>query len=507
MKIKKLLCIIFAFFPALCVFSENSALVASTAPEVKPVENTRQVEVGETTENSETNTVIAPIVPVVEPVETTSKSKTPTFTNGLIATAETLGSNVVLASFNRFVFQFDYAKTSWDSIYDNLSHQWVWNQDTFVVNQLGHPYQGSFYFASGRANNFNFYESIPFNFLGSVTWEYFAELDRQAFNDLICTTFGGAAIGEVFHRLYIEAASQKSIAAFLLSPMDALNSLITGNISVRDTKKGVTSLENFLTLGALFERTTSENKSYNFDDNIIGNIHAGFNLVYGNPFNSEKSIPFSYFLFDLDAGGTLNYYQVLANIEGNLFRFGTIYSEKSKFSASLAMTFKVDWTKITSYSVNGLGILFSTNNELKSGFSINQRLNLSGTFFATGDCYALYRDYIELPDDGKERRLYDYGAGFYARYNFCLSQKYFGKLALNALCLGLYDFETAVPSYAKKGATYITEATVSYEHIVRKNISLGAKGSYYFKYENNYGGENVSENIFSASLYSVRKIK
>lgn len=470
MKFKKLLCSIFTVFCAFYIFSEDDVTL------------------------------------VVEALETTEQQK-PTFINGLIATSETLGSNVILASFNRFVFQFDYAKTSWDSIYDNLSHQWVWDQDTFVVNQLGHPYQGSFYFAAGRANNFNFYQSIPFNILGSVTWEYFAELDRQAFNDLICTTFGGAAIGEVFHRLYIEAASQKSVAAFLLSPMDALNSLITGNVSVRDTKEGVTSLENFVNFGALFENTTSEHKNYNFNDNIIGNLYAGFNLVYGNPFSSEKSIPFSYFLFNLNAGGTLNYYQVRANIEGNLFRFGTIYSEKSKFSASLAMTFKVDWTKITSYSVNGLGILFSANNELNSGFFINQRLNLSGTFFATGDCYALYRDYISLPDDGKERRLYDYGAGFYARYNFCVTQKYFGKFALDALCLGLFDFETAVPSYAQKGATYITEISAFYEHVVRKNISLGAKGTYYFKYENNYGGENVNEHIFSASLYSTRKIK
>ena len=117
-------------------------------------------------------------VPVFTPV-------LPTFKSGLIATAETLGSNVLLSTFNRFILRADYAQISPESIYDNLTHCWVWDNDEFVVNQLGHPYQGSFYFAAGRANDFNFYESIGFALLGSVTWEYFAETERQSVNDLI----------------------------------------------------------------------------------------------------------------------------------------------------------------------------------------------------------------------------------------------------------------------------------------------------------------------------------
>ncbi len=431
----------------------------------------------------------------------------PTFKSGLIATAETLGSNVVLASFNRFILRADFAQISLDSIYDNLTHCWVWDNDEFVVNQLGHPYQGSFYFAAGRANNFNFYESIGYALLGSVTWEYFAETERQSVNDLICTPFGGAALGEVFHRLYIEASGAKSIFAFVVSPMDALNSLITGNSCVRDTKDGVTSFENFISLGGIAERTHSAEKSYDNNENINGNLHGGFSLIYGNPFRNEKSIPFSYFNFDLEGGGTIKYYEVKTNVEGSLFRLGTKYTEKSSFSSALAMTFKVDWTKLSSYSVNGLGLIFNSLSEFQNGFILEQKLNLSGTFFATGDCYALYRGYIKLPDDGIERRLYDYGVGFYGHYNFSARQNYFGRMNFNASILGFFDIETAVPSYAKKGSTYIAETALSYEHFVKKNVSLGLKGSYYFKHENNYGAENVDEHIISADLYLARKIK
>lgn len=46
----------------------------------------------------------------------------PTLKNGLTATAETLGSNILLAGFNRFVLRMDFAKISPESIKDNLTH-------------------------------------------------------------------------------------------------------------------------------------------------------------------------------------------------------------------------------------------------------------------------------------------------------------------------------------------------------------------------------------------------
>src|SRR5690349_1021104 len=36
--------------------------------------------------------------------------------------------------------------------WDNMEQGWVWDLDDFVVNQIGHPYQGSNYYSAGRAN-------------------------------------------------------------------------------------------------------------------------------------------------------------------------------------------------------------------------------------------------------------------------------------------------------------------------------------------------------------------
>src|SRR5690606_4394442 len=41
----------------------------------------------------------------------------------------------------------------------NMQDGWEWDLDDFLVNQIGHPYQGSNYFSAGRSNGLNFFES------------------------------------------------------------------------------------------------------------------------------------------------------------------------------------------------------------------------------------------------------------------------------------------------------------------------------------------------------------
>jgi hypothetical protein len=88
-------------------------------------------------------------------------------------------------------------KTWWE----NMENGWVWDLDDFVVNQIGHPYQGSNYYNGGRANGLSFYESAAMAAFGSATWEFYGETNKPSLNDFINTTLGGIAIGEVLHRV------------------------------------------------------------------------------------------------------------------------------------------------------------------------------------------------------------------------------------------------------------------------------------------------------------------
>ena len=82
----------------------------------------------------------------------------------------------------------------------NMEQGWVWDLDDFLVNQIGHPYQGNNYFNAGRANGLSFWESAGITAFGSGTWEYFGETNHASLNDLVNTTLGGIALGEMFHR-------------------------------------------------------------------------------------------------------------------------------------------------------------------------------------------------------------------------------------------------------------------------------------------------------------------
>lgn len=86
------------------------------------------------------------------------------------------------------------------SWWNNMQHGWEWDLDPFLVNQIGHPFQGSQYFAAGRANGLGFYESAAVTAFGSGSWEYFGETNRPSLNDFLNTTLGGVALGEMLHR-------------------------------------------------------------------------------------------------------------------------------------------------------------------------------------------------------------------------------------------------------------------------------------------------------------------
>ena len=122
----------------------------------------------------------------------------------------------------------------------NMEQGWVWDLDDFVVNQVGHPYQGSNYFNTGRANGLSFYESAAVTAFGSATWEYYGETNFASLNDLINTTLGGIALGEMFHRgawLVRDPRASgrgrlwREIGATVIDPITGLNRFMRGDAS------------------------------------------------------------------------------------------------------------------------------------------------------------------------------------------------------------------------------------------------------------------------------------
>ena len=81
----------------------------------------------------------------------------------VISAVELLAWNAVLHCFNRFVTpDKNYGHVDWSDINHNLRSRWVWDQDEFNINQIGHSYQGASYFTAARAANLDFWEAAAY---------------------------------------------------------------------------------------------------------------------------------------------------------------------------------------------------------------------------------------------------------------------------------------------------------------------------------------------------------
>jgi len=224
-----------------------------------------------------------------------------------VQAGQILAVNGLIAAGNRFIRNEDYAKISFSSIETNLQNPWVWDDNNFAVNQIGHPYQGGLYYSLARHYGHSYYKSTVFAAFGSTQWEYFMETERPAINDLITTSLGGAMLGEITERLannILDDTSEGMIraaretGAFLINPMKGLNRMIDGSMFK------ICSADNTFKKKIIFE-ISAEKKIFSFlnskglDENkadsttTVPFANYNFQMIYGDPFTSNK--PFDYF--------------------------------------------------------------------------------------------------------------------------------------------------------------------------------------------------------------------
>lgn len=102
--------------------------------------------------------------------------------------------------------------TQWDGSFvteakDHLKRAWreppVWDEDTFFLNYVGHPYAGSIYYNTIRSQGGSVFESFLFGLFASTTFEYVFEAvaEQPSIQDLVVTPLVGSLLGEGFHQL------------------------------------------------------------------------------------------------------------------------------------------------------------------------------------------------------------------------------------------------------------------------------------------------------------------
>ncbi len=220
------------------------------------------------------------------------------------AIGKTVGINMAVWGFNRYIVNEDFAHINWHTIQNNFENGFGWDNDQFITNLFAHPYHGSLYFNAARANGMSFISSIPFALCGSLMWELFMENEPPSINDLYATTLGGIAFGEIGHRvsdLLIDNRTTgweragREVAAAVVNPMRFFNRLTAGEVGRthrtsgrifnRVPVNGVFDVGFRFLADALHTRTgaTALTLNVRFD--------------YGDQFGSETFTPYDFFQF------------------------------------------------------------------------------------------------------------------------------------------------------------------------------------------------------------------
>lgn len=220
------------------------------------------------------------------------------------AAIEATAINVGVHVFDRFVLNEDFAKSTFKTTWNNIRHGFVWDNDKFSTNLFAHPYHGNLYFNAARSNGLSFMASVPYAFGGSLMWEVAGEVEPPALNDLIATTIGGMAIGEVTHRLSALVYDDRTkgsrrflreLVGTIINPIGGLNRLIDGRAwRVRTDYYKYHDYDRFPILFFV-----SVGNRYLADRGALfrGETHPylALNLTYGDAFNVEENRPYDFF--------------------------------------------------------------------------------------------------------------------------------------------------------------------------------------------------------------------
>ena len=369
------------------------------------------------------------------------------------AAAEVTGINVGVQLFDRYALNSDFAQTTLRTLKRNFTDGMVWDNDFFITNMFAHPYHGNLYFNAARTNGLSFWESAPYALAGSAMWEFLGETEPPAINDIIATSCGGMAIGEMTHRLSLTLLDDRThgfprflreAAAAIVNPIQGLHRIISGDAwrlrrdHYRYHDYGETPVDASVSVGW----------RYLADDGaLFRGIHAPYvnlTLTYGTSVDGDKhKTPYDF--FDIEANSAFGGGQPMVN---TLNIVGRLWSTPVLDKKGMAGEFGIyqhfnyydakpieDGSDLTPYRISeaagfGPGFIFSLP-EMGYLSKMEQRIFASGILL--GGTKSDFFNVIE--------RDYNMGSGFSVKSKTQLDFGKYGRIILNAKCFRLWTWK------------------------------------------------------------------
>lgn len=405
--------------------------------------------------------------------------------------------NIGVWSISRYIVPQPWAVISTQTVKANFNHAFVWDSDHFSTNQLMHPYHGNTYFNFARSSGLTFWESAPYSFAGSFMWEFFMEVNYPSMNDLITTTMGGIALGEMTYRLSSLIIDERTsgservwreIGAFLVAPTRAINRFFKGDVT-RVRSKSIYEIEPVAS-------SVEVGPSFTFQKGSLfkgtGNLSLRLDMYYGNPFTEKLRKPYDFFNFKgLFSIGTQ---PLVSQVSVYGLLFGKNYKYKSDQKMLIGMFQHFDYYHSTYYEIgaNSLGAGLIYKFPTFGDVSFESSLHIAGIVLGGGNNVP---EAYKYEADGTAYRDYNFGSGFANKF-----ENYLGFKNKGYLFLGLYNFMI----YTIDGAAGRDNLIIFTPRIgvkVTPTTDIGFEFSYYRRSSNYKKLNDVLTKVYEAKVF------
>ncbi len=312
-------------------------------------------------------------------------------------------------TFNYFETDPNISKISFKTIGDNFNlKNWEFDNDKFLTNQFAHPYHGNLYYNAFRSNGYTFWQSVPGAVAGSLVWELAGEINPASYNDMVNTSLGGIALGEMTYRVAGLIINRKrsgrkrilqELMATVVNPVNGFNRLVDGQWNKVNTTDPEDSLDVSLTADAGI-RLVSKTANQLFSSNRA-EFYGSLKMRYGNPFKDYQR-PFDNFFILMEVGNADSAKLNSLWVQGSLW--GKVTGTGDKSMKVLRLTMNYDFYKNTSFEYGGQSLLLTWLAHFRPGKNWVINTELGGGAVLLSASLDKHRVY-------KEARNYTYGSG------------------------------------------------------------------------------------------------
>ena len=408
--------------------------------------------------------------PIIEETSTTKKAEAPgqitdeqPLKRSYLVPAVELTGLTFLLSVGAQIAGMDWADISWQTMKDNLTSSWVWDEDPFTIDQLGHPYGGAMLFGAARSTGHGFWIAGAYAFGGSLVWEVLYENEPPSLNDQITTPIAGALLGETFHRMGRALRDGnpgivRRTTAALIDPMGEFNRHAFGKAWRDDTPWSY-----YAHLGLGYERSSTRIQGMRPGADVQ-HFHTELVLQHGLPGDHAFKPRYPYDHFDLRAGVDIGEDQVVANVDVRGLLIGDRFGDEG-FGGLYGLYGTYDYTNQDRVRVSAIGVGPGVATELAIGQRGFLRLTAAALAVPWGAAGGDNEEEMELRD-------YHRGPGLAQ-----IGEAEIGRRGLGSVRLTSRVFEIDGTLVDDSGSEIVSNNTLGGMWSFARNHSIGVEGT------------------------------